>query len=706
MFVESDRPVPAAGLADMPNEPSTYALLVVDDDIVDRENVRRTLSRAGVGASIDEAADALTALAKIPHGDYDCIILDYNMPRGDGLTLLRGIRAAGLDVAVVMLTGQRNDQLAADLLKAGATDYVAKDDLTPERLAGSVHHAVSFARVQREARRAETELRATAERLRLATESAGVGTWDLDLTTGQLTGAERLATIYGFTPDERPSYEDCLSRIHPDDREGAARARTLALDPSGDGYYRAEYRVVWPAGAIRWVDTRGRAFFSKRDGQHRAVRMVGSALDVTERKRAEEALREEAQLVETLHRIGGSVAAELDFARVAQTVTDDATTLTGARLGVFFYTMSDNGESPRPHLAISGVLRAGDHVPEPPDESVLLRDNASVVRSDDIRTDSRRDLLSSILGILENQPDAVPMASCLSVPVLSHGGAVHGRLLLGHPLPGEFTDRHERLVAGIAAWATVAMDNARLYMAAQRARAESERAYRAKSAFLAMMSHELRTPLNAIGGYAQLIVDDIPAAPSAQHKEYARRVLRGKQHLLGLIDTVLTHAKIEAGKIAYRIEDFRVLELLAAVEPLITPQLEAKAIHYSSASCDRALRVRADRDKAVQILLNLLSNALKFTGRAGSISVATELDGDGRVRLSVRDTGCGIPRDKLPVIFEPFVQVESAQTFEHKGTGLGLTISREFARGMGGDLQAESEPGVGSAFILTLPSAG
>ena len=419
--------------------------------------------------------------------------------------------------------------------------------------------------------------------------------------------------------------------------------------------------------------------------------------------RAEDALREEAQLAETLYRIGGSVAAELDFARVAQTVTDEATALTGARVGVFFYSVSDHDESPRPHVALSGGL-TGEHVPQPPDDSVLRQDTAGVVRSDDIRTDPRRESLAAVMSILEALPGGVPIVSCLSVPVPSHAGAVHGRLLLAHSLPGEFTDRHERLVAGIAAWATLAMDNARLYRAAQRARAESERAYRAKSAFLAMMTHEMRTPLNAIGGYAQLIVDDIPAHACAQHKEFARRMLRGKQYLLGLIDTVLTHAQIEAGKISYRIEDFHVLELLTAVEPLIMPQLEAKALHYSSTSCDRALRVRADRDKAAQILLNLLSNALKFTRREGSISVGTELEDHGRVRLCVRDTGCGIPLDKLPTIFEPFVQVDGAQSSEHKGTGLGLTISREFARGMSGELRAESELGVGSAFMLTLPT--
>jgi signal transduction histidine kinase/DNA-binding response OmpR family regulator len=675
-----------------------YRLLVVDDDAADLANVRQALARGGVAGAIDGATDAVSALDKIPRGGYDCILLDHRIPRVDGLTLLHGIRAAGLDVPVLMLTDGADDPLTIDLLMAGATDYIAKDGLDPERLASSLRHSVALAAAHRETRRAEAELRASAERQRLAAESAGVGMYDLDAETRQFVGTDRLAAIFGFAPGDRPNYDDYLSRIHLDDREAAARARAEAMDPVGEGHYLAEYRVVPPGDAVRWVDARGRVFFTARDGQRRAVRMVGTVLDITARKRAEEALREEMQLVETLHRIGSSVAADLELAHVVQTITDEATALTRARLGVFVYTTIHDGTVPRAHVAVSGAVRPDDAAIELPDALALLGDAPGTAREG-----AGDELLAAVSRMLERQTIASPIVSSISVPVRSHTGTVHGRLILGHPAPGAFAVRDERLVAGIAGWAALAMDNALLYAAAQRARADAERASRVNAGFLAMMSHEIRTPLNAIAGYAQLLIDDVPNATSPQHKEYARAVQRSERHLVSLIDSVLAHAKLKSGRVRYWIEDVPLPELLLAVESLVAPQLRAKSLHYSSAGCDRELVLRADREKAAQILVNLLSNAVKFTPPGGRIALEAHMDGDDRARLTVRDSGIGIPTDKLTMIFEPYVQVDGGRATGQKGTGLGLTISRELARGMRGDLRAEGGVGAGAVFVLTLP---
>ena len=243
---------------------------------------------------------------------------------------------------------------------------------------------------------------------------------------------------------------------------------------------------------------------------------------------------------------------------------------------------------------------------------------------------------------------------------------------------------------------------------AEAARAEAEAASRAKSEFLAVMSHELRTPLNAIGGYAELIELGIRGPVTDAQREDLQRIQRSQRALLGLINEVLNYARLETGAVTYDLTDVPVADAVAAAEVLVAPQLRAKGLGYAWAGADPGLAVRADRDKLQQILLNLLSNAVKFTnaraGLPGRVEVSCEA-GDGTVLIRVRDTGVGVAGDKLEAIFEPFVQVNASLTRPHEGTGLGLAISRDLARGMCGDLTAESTPGVGSTFTLTLPRA-
>jgi PAS domain S-box-containing protein len=238
---------------------------------------------------------------------------------------------------------------------------------------------------------------------------------------------------------------------------------------------------------------------------------------------------------------------------------------------------------------------------------------------------------------------------------------------------------------------------------AEAARAEAEAANKAKASFLAMMSHELRTPLNAIGGYAQLMLAGIPIPVTGDQQNYLERIVKSQQHLLGLIDAVLTHAKLESGKETYRIGDVSAREVLETVDPLTAPQRAAKRLQYDTSECDLRLVFRADKEKVVQILLNVLSNAAKFTPTDGRIVVTTEIPSPGVGAVIVRDTGIGMTSAQLERVFEPFVQFESTLARESKGVGLGMPISRELARGMGGDLVASSEPGAGSSFTLLLP---
>ena len=241
----------------------------------------------------------------------------------------------------------------------------------------------------------------------------------------------------------------------------------------------------------------------------------------------------------------------------------------------------------------------------------------------------------------------------------------------------------------------------------EHARDEAAAASKAKSEFLATMSHELRTPLNAIAGHVQLIELGIYGPVTEEQRAALERIDRSQRHLLGLINDILNLARIEAGRVEYHITAVSVIDLLADIAAMIEPQIRARSLQYQVVIPAREIAVRADREKLEQILLNLLSNAAKFTPAGGSIEVwcATHDDRPDLVFIRVTDTGIGIAEDKLGSIFEPFVQVSAGHTRAVEGTGLGLAISRDLATGMGCELRVQSSVGKGSSFTLSLPAA-
>ena len=244
----------------------------------------------------------------------------------------------------------------------------------------------------------------------------------------------------------------------------------------------------------------------------------------------------------------------------------------------------------------------------------------------------------------------------------------------------------------------------RLLAESERARTEAEAANRVKAQFLTVMSHELRTPLNAIGGYTELLQMAVRGPLTQDQRDFLGRIQQSQRHLLGLINEVLNFAKLETGSVHYDLTDVPVRSVLTDAEALVAPQAQAKGLSLLIAACGDGFTAHADAEKARQIVVNLLSNAVKFTESGGRIEISARRDG-ATVRIEVKDTGIGIPADKLEAIFDPFVQVRSDLTRPYEGTGLGLAISRDLARGMGGELSARSALGAGSTFTLTLPGA-
>lgn len=238
----------------------------------------------------------------------------------------------------------------------------------------------------------------------------------------------------------------------------------------------------------------------------------------------------------------------------------------------------------------------------------------------------------------------------------------------------------------------------------RRAERTAAAANRAKSDFLAVISHELRTPLNAISGYVELMQLNVNGPLTEKQRESLDRIQRNERHLLALIDDILGFARVEAGRLTLDIRHVNVAEAVSEVEPLIQPEVQKKKLEFSSARVDPMLTVRADPERLRQVLLNILSNAVKFTPEAGRISVGAEASPGKRIRFFVTDTGIGIPKEDLDRIFEPFVQADYGRTRPYPGVGLGLAIVRDLVTAMEGEIQIESKVGDGTTVSVLLPA--
>ena len=225
-------------------------------------------------------------------------------------------------------------------------------------------------------------------------------------------------------------------------------------------------------------------------------------------------------------------------------------------------------------------------------------------------------------------------------------------------------------------------------------------ANRVKGEFLAVMSHELRTPLNAVSGYVELLTMEVPDPITDRQRNYLDRIQSNARHLLAMIDDVLSFAKVEAGRLELKVKAVALDEVLRDLDGAVEPELRRRGLTLAIDSSE-SIVVLADADRLHQVLLNLVGNSMKFTPSGGSIHVATAPEG-GVVRVTVSDTGIGIPAAQLERVFEPFFQVDYGTTRAHPGIGLGLAIARDLARAMGGDLRLASEPGRGTTAILEL----
>jgi PAS domain S-box-containing protein len=533
---------------------------------------------------------------------------------------------------------------------------------------------------------AEEALRQTADYLAETQKLTRTGTFASDETPKPLFWSEEHFHIFGFDPRQGlPTRDQVLQRIHPEDVDKVLRAfdRTIREKVDSD----VEYRILLPDGTIKHAYGQGHPVL---DANGELVEIVGTTVDITERKRAEEELRKHREHLEEL----------------VQQRTEESAVL---------------------NQLVYGSLESGDVGAwwidfKEPDTCHALDNTAAMLGLEPDLTGKKTYALSKPISLLTHTAVAFPeYAALIEETQERFAGAISGKYenyRAVHPLAmpdgslkwidarAEIAKRDEHgqalLMTGTFIDVTK-LKRAEAELAEAKARAEA--ANHAKSTFLANMSHELRTPLNAVLGFSRLLKNDPVATP--QQQETLDIIVRSGEHLLNLINNVLDMAKIEAGRVGLKESEVDLHRLLHEMQSLMGVSAVEKNLRFAL-ECDPDLPryVQVDAGKLRQVLLNLLGNAIKYTD-SGTVKLRARLvslrgDEKGTVRFEVEDTGPGIGQADRERIFFPFVQLGD-QAPAQAGTGLGLAICRQYVELMGGQIGVVSQPGKGSTFYFEIP---
>jgi PAS domain S-box-containing protein len=536
-----------------------------------------------------------------------------------------------------------------------------------------------------------------AERLRLALDSARLGDWIWDAATDVVTFSQRAAEIFHVSPGPVMTWTELCGFLHADDRDRVRAGVDEAIATRST--FDIEYRIRTDAGE-NWVSAHGHATYAE-DGT--VLGMLGIVRDITDAMRAKELQREQAEALQIINNFGRLLSAELDLKKLAQALTDAATGLIGAQFGAFFYNVPDGGGGSYTLYTLSGAdPRHFERFPLPRATALLgpTFRGESIVRIADVTRDARFGQNEPHRGLPRGH---LPVRSYLAIPVNGRSGEVLGSLLFGHAEPGVFSDGDERIVAGLAAQAAIAIDNARLFDAAQKARGAAEIANRLKDEFLATVSYELRMPINAVLGWTSLLRG---TQMDAARRDKALETIESNARLQQkIVEDILDVSRIVAGQLRLEREPIPFRPAVEAAVDSIRPMAETKSIALTVELGDDPAILIGDRARLQQVAWNLLSNAIKFTPEGGSMRVSLDVT-ESRVELVVSDTGVGIAPAFLPYVFERFRQGDASATRTHGGLGLGLTIVRHLTEMHGGSVAAVSAgEGKGATFIVRLPTA-
>ena len=506
----------------------------------------------------------------------------------------------------------------------------------------------------------------TERRFRVAVEGARCGVWEWDLENDEVTLSDYMAVMLGFEESGAYQAETVLARVHPDFREPLLHALRQAAT---FGAFEATFPVPDEHGKPRWLDARGQSRGDR--GEHGFSVILGVALDITEQRRANaKAKAAEERLRDGIESVSDAFVLfdRQDRLILWNQAFKDAFGFEDAmvRKGAFkqdlnrIAALAIRSDQPAP----GGVAGARE---------VELHDGRWLQLSERFTSDGGSVVTAADITAIKRQEAERQRA------------ADHLRLMVDQ------LETSQEKLSLLARKYEVAMTRA-------------EAANQAKSEFLANMSHELRTPLNAINGFSEIMAGEMfGPLGDARYKGYAADILKSGQHLLSLINDILDLAKIEAGKHSLHYDTLSLREVCDDAVRLMRGKVAESGLSLTLDAPADLPEIEADHRGVKQVLLNLISNAIKFTPEGGSIVVSVRMEARAMMRVAVTDTGIGIAPEDLARLARPFEQVEGQHSKTTQGTGLGLALTKSLVELHGGELTMDSEPGRGTTVAFTLP---
>ncbi len=570
-----------------------------------------------------------------------------------------------------------------------------------------------FFRDTTEQKEAGLALRRSDEHLASLFEQTAAGITERDLTGRIIRINQRLCQMLGRSREELLG-ADIHDLTHPDDlpRSEAAFQQLLV-----DGKpFDIQKRYLKPDGSSIWVSTTV-SLIRNVEGTS-AGSVLAVIIDITERKRAEEALQDETRILELLNQSGQSLASTLDLNTLLQTVTDSGRALTGAEFAAFFYNGKDEHGDAYLLYTLSGAPReAFEGLGHPRATPVFASTftGGPPIRSDDITKDPSYGTMAPHYGMPKGH---LPVCSYLAASVTSRSGDVMGGLFFGHSKAGMFSEKSERVVTGLASQAAIAIDNARLYELANRAaeerqtllaseraaRAEAEHLNRSKDEFLAMLAHELRNPLAPVSSAAELLRLVNHEPERVQH--LSEIISRQIGHFTHLIDDLMDVSRVTRGLIELDMEPLDIKSIIATAIEQVRPMIETRQHELATQLTGAHTIVLGDRTRLVQVLANLLTNAAKYTPPNGTVTLKVEAVGEW-ITIDVIDNGSGMDASLIPRVFDLFTQGARGLDRTQGGLGIGLALVKAIANLHQGEVTAHSAgPGLGSVFTVRLPRVG
>src|SRR5215831_12983318 len=691
-------------------------ILLVDDNpanLVSLETILQAPDRNLVRAlSGDEALKFLV------NKEAAVILLDVRMPDMDGFETAALIRKRERtrDVPIIFLTAydSAGDTSATRGYELGAVDYVIKP-IDPDALKSKVavfvelyrktkqvkqlyadlqrhdaalqRHAAELDQEIADRKRAQDRLRESEGRLERALRGSNLGTWDWNIKTGEVIFNSRWAEMRGFSLDEiRPHVDSWSSSVHPDDWEDTLQSlnhHIQGITPE----YEGEYRTRTKSGGWIWVMARGKVF--TRDENHDAIRMVGTELDITDRKHFE---INQVFLSELGALLGSSLEYEHTLETIAQMAVRDLADL----CLIDIVDAANNVARLKVKSRDSSLIPLCNLFMRIP----LTRDHPWWF---EMVAQSKRPILGQITEemlayVIQNESDLqvireAGLQSGMVIPLLRDGNIVAAIVLLSCSSSRIYDTADLYIAEELARRAAASIENARLYFLARRA-------IKSREDILAVVSHDLKNPIMVIGLVAKVLRQS-GELETAQIAEFSNKIERAADKMLQLISQLLDFTKIENGtfSVAPQAETLKniILPAIDGMKPLAEAKQQTIECHIES----NVPEVAADGPRVAQVLSNLVSNAIKFS-RKGCKIVVSAREQDNSIVVCVSDDGPGIPRENLSKVFDRYWQAEETK---HGGIGLGLAIAKGIVEAHGGKIWVNSELGKGSSFFFTLPLA-